>query len=320
MGTQPELHVASNIYTGSFPRFERPKIIGFIGLENIKYARRIQEGKVRFDLNLHYDKAVHKPEDLDVKLTDLLKFLLQNEARLSFPLESSLDKAQFFCYRGLMTCVACTPYENKEPWKIVAVLLRGNIYLCAHKPNVEPNPDEPVDENEEFSLVFTTHLKNHRIVYGAEMDGICCNRQEVSEPPSKDQGVESIVDYLSTKEFVELKTNRHIQHPNQERSFRRFKTKKWWCQSFLVGVDSILCGLRNDDGIVEQLKIFSKFWNPNICFNFLENFFSHVKRCLARKIRRIHGEQALNNLQTLPMINIMFEWTPGMPVVVNENY
>lgn len=87
------------------------------------------------------------------------------------------------------------------------------------KPDVEPNPNEPVDENEEFSLVFTTHLKNHKIVYGAEMDGIRCDR-EVSEPPHKDQGVEPIVNYLSTKEFVELKTNRHIQHPNQEKSFR----------------------------------------------------------------------------------------------------
>lgn len=57
-------------------------------------------------------------------------------------------------------------------------------------------------------------------MYGAEMDGIRCDREQVSEPPKEDQGPEHIVDYLSTKEYVELKTNRHIQHPNQKRSFR----------------------------------------------------------------------------------------------------
>lgn len=93
-------------------------------------------------------------------------------------------------------------------------------YCILDKPDVEPNPNEPVDENEEFSLVFTTHLNNHSIVYGAEMDGIRCDKEQVPEPPSIDQGVESIVNYLSSKEYVELKTNRHIQHPNQERSFR----------------------------------------------------------------------------------------------------
>lgn len=38
---------------------------------------------------------------------------------------------------------------------------------------------------------------------------------------------------------------------------RKFKTKKWWCQSFLAGVDTILCGFRDDNGIVEELKLIS---------------------------------------------------------------
>lgn len=131
MCTQPELHVEINIYKGPFPRFERPKVIGFIDLENLKFARQIHEDRVRYDLNLHYEKAVHKPVDLDVKLTELLKFLLENEARLNYRLENRLEYAKFFCYRGLMTRIACTPYENREPWKIVAILHKGNIYLCA---------------------------------------------------------------------------------------------------------------------------------------------------------------------------------------------
>ncbi|XP_075982498.1 decapping and exoribonuclease protein-like [Anticarsia gemmatalis] len=358
---QPELHVDPNIYKRRFPRFDRPKVIGYIGLENLKYARRISNGRVQYDLNLHLDKAIHRPADLDVKITELLKFLLEHESRLNFPLENSLDRAKFFCYRGLMTCVACTPYENREPWKIVALLHKGNVYLCARdteekinrklnmserdkqftswgykfeqfllsdEPDSVPNPDVPVDENEEFSLVFTTHLNNHTIVYGAEMDGIRCDKGPVSKPPIED-GPDALVDYFATKEFVELKTNRHIEHPRQETSFRRFKSKKWWCQSFLVGIDTILCGFRNDDGIVEELRICDvrdiakkaqRFWDPNVCFNFLDTFLVYVKRCLARKVKHMYGDKALNNLQSLPLVTILFEWTPGMPVQVSENY
>lgn len=128
---QPELHVDPIIYNHHFPRFDKPNVIGFIGLENLKFAKNVSNRKVRFDLNQHLDKAKKKPPDLDVKLNDLLKFLLENEIRLNFCLENDLEKVKFFCYRGLMTCIACTPYENQEPWKIVAVLHKGSIYLCA---------------------------------------------------------------------------------------------------------------------------------------------------------------------------------------------
>lgn len=358
---QPELHVDPNIYTRSFPRFDRPKIIGYIGLENLKYARSISNERVHYDLNLHIDKAIHRPADLDVKITELLKFLLEHERRLNYTLETSLDRAKFFCYRGLLTCIACTPYENREPWKIVALLYKGNIYLCARdteekvhrklnmsdkekqftswgykfeqyilsdKPDCEPNPNVPVDENEEFSLVFLTHLNRHTIIYGAEMDGIRCDKTTVPEAP-KEESPNVLIDYFSTKEFIELKTNRHIEHPKQETSFRRFKSKKWWLQSFLVGIDTILCGYRNDDGIVEELRICDvkdlpkkakRFWDPNVCFNFLDTFLIYVKRCLARKVKQKHGDRALYDLQKLPLVDILFEWQPGMPVHVSENY
>ena len=45
----------------------------------------------------------------------------------------------------------------------------------------------------------------------------------------------------------------------QERTLKKFKQIKWWCQSFLVGVPKIVCGFRDDDGVVEkvvQVKIY----------------------------------------------------------------
>lgn len=41
-------------------------------------------------------------------------------------------------------------------------------------------------------------------------------------------------------------------------SFLRYRHKllKWWCQSFLVGIETIYCGFRDDNGVVTSVKEF----------------------------------------------------------------
>ncbi|GBP56374.1 Decapping and exoribonuclease protein [Eumeta japonica] len=129
--------------------------------------------------------------------------------------------------------------------------------FVAYAPYTEPDTDVPVDENEEFSLVYFASLSKHSIVYGAEMDGIHCDTRKMESPPDTELGVDETIKYLMNKKFIELKTNRHIEFPRQQINFRRYKTKKWWCQSFFGSVETILCGFRNDNGIVEELKVFS---------------------------------------------------------------
>ena len=46
--------------------------------------------------------------------------------------------------------------------------------------------------------------------------------------------------------FLELKTYRLPQHPQQQRSLYRFKHPKWWLQSFLAGVPRLALGARDD--------------------------------------------------------------------------
>lgn len=38
---------------------------------------------------------------------------------------------------------------------------------------------------------------------------------------------------------------------------------KWWAQSFLVGVPKIVCGFRDDDGIVKQVQQFKTATIPH---------------------------------------------------------
>jgi hypothetical protein len=39
-----------------------------------------------------------------------------------------------------------------------------------------------------------------------------------------------------------------------ERAHGRHKLLKWWAQSFLVGIETVVCGLRDGDGVVQRIE------------------------------------------------------------------
>lgn len=80
------------------------------------------------------------------------------------------------------------------------------------------------------------------MLYGAEMDGVLSDK--VLEDPLP----------IGDLNFIELKTTRIVEVPHQLVTLKKFKFLSWWCQSFTVGINSILCGIRDDRGIVRELK------------------------------------------------------------------
>merc|ERR1712061_549880 len=150
-------------------------------------------------------------------------------------------------------------------------------YMMSDTVNGGPDPTPPVVESEEFCCMFRTRMGAHSIVYGAEMDGLEVGGADGLQGDDID---------LNGEAFVELKTSRIVEHPGQERSLKKFKQIKWWCQSFLVGVPKLVCGFRDDDGIVEKIvqysvnnlpKSCSEYWQPNVCMSFLDAALTHIK-------------------------------------------
>jgi RAT1-interacting protein len=205
----------------------------------------------------------------------------------------------------------CTPYENRDTWIINAIKFRGTIFLCAEetieKKNQKanetardkmfcrygfkfesyilaksptedpPGNNEPVNEGEEFCVMFQAQLNNKNILYGAEMDGV----EIKSTEKIKD------IQQLQKASFVEVKVKRYEDNDRQAMNFYKFKGRNFWCQSFIVGIDKIHVGLRDDNGIVDDIKIYdlkelsnkaraSNFWHPNVCMNFLNDFLDKV--------------------------------------------
>lgn len=89
---------------------------------------------------------------------------------------------------------------------------------------------------------------------------------------------------LNSVEFVELKTSACDMNQKQKRRFNFFKSLNWWSQSFLVGISTILAGLRDNNGLCHEIKEYSvrelhrnKPWSPAVTCIFLSNFLHEVK-------------------------------------------
>lgn len=129
-----------------------------------------------------------------------------------------------------------------------------NLYFLYIKdsPNSQPDTLEPVNESEEFCCLFSTKLGTNSLLYGAEMDGVCSKNM-----------LEAPVDWKTIK-FIELKTNRTIETDNQYRNYQK-KLLKWWCQSFIVGIENVMCGMRTDSGLVFELNNIKVSDMPKTC-------------------------------------------------------
>ncbi|KAG8187164.1 hypothetical protein JTE90_020039 [Oedothorax gibbosus] len=314
-------------YDGRFPNFRKPSEIGSFSLDferkfhndnrqlkYIKIPRHLTD--LHFDLNVGYHDAIRKDFGKKEKIDILLQWILHNQDIVNNSFQSANSQKldiDFVCFRGLLTQICATIYENKEDWLICATKYKSVIYLCAfdtedsiHRresaterdkvmsswgykfeqymvsdsPDSKPDLSVPVNEKEEYCIVTKGRLNSHTILFSAEVDGkdpVCLN-----QPDGNTDAIKS---------YIELKTSRIITTNRQNRNFCRFKLLKWWLQSFLVGIPKIICGFRDDNGIVRNLDVFptaeipkiaQNMWSPAACLNFCSNFMDFVKRAVVK--------------------------------------
>ncbi|XP_060587638.1 decapping and exoribonuclease protein-like isoform X2 [Ruditapes philippinarum] len=310
------------------PFFKQPLEIGAFSLDisrnfdnsrnQLKFFIKPQDlQKVEFNLRKGYRKMIRKDDSKPEYIDNILRWITNNPDELSIKGThegtSSQLNTDFVCWRGLLTKFLCTPYENREGWLVAITLFNGTYYLCefeteqkkeqnasrtqrddemccwgwkfeqyltADSPSSEPDTDTAYNNCEAFCTVVRSRLNSHSLVYSGEVDA-------------------EYTDNVYGKHYIELKTTREITHPRQNVNFKRFKVIKWWAQSFLVGIPEIVCGYRDDDGIVHRLESFNTMklpefakdirdpWKPNVCFNFLDQLLSFIKSTVTVDNHRI---------------------------------
>ncbi|KAI9007370.1 RAI1 like PD-XK nuclease-domain-containing protein [Gaertneriomyces semiglobifer] len=254
-------------------------------------------------------------ERLDALLSSLQKINRKAEAELM-----PTVTPRFCTWRGIMTRILCTPY-SKDEWELGVTLFKGTIYMEEHESEekrlsafggsdrdklmsyygykfeslstIDKPPSQlkgPGDEalqkrktavvntNIQFCSVFKTKLGSNSLVLGAEVDCLVNDQKPLENPQSA---------------YAELKTNRIISTPNQQRSFERHKLLKIWAQSFLPGIPKVIIGYRTDDGhirSVEHLKTMeiprmvrgkqANIWDATVCLNFANGFLDWLTRAV----------------------------------------
>jgi len=260
------------------------------------FAYKDDGSKVSMDLKLGYDAFI-KRDDAEKEWIDfVLKWVVENDADLS--------TTDFVCWRGLLTKLLVTPYENREGWIIAASRSGGRTifmddydtegrkfnksrmteehkemtfwgykfeqYVTSAKKDGEPDLNSPVNNNEGYCRVVKSKLNEHSLIFAGEVD--CFD--ECRQPPA----------------YVELKTSRDYGRNQRLRdNFVKFKLLKFWAQSFLLGIPRITCGFRDDEGLVGRLEDFETLkiphlarqvqdgWSGDVCLKFMSSFLKEVK-------------------------------------------
>ena len=272
--------------------------------------------------------------DKEPGLKNLLKWVLTNRSK--FQLQPGVESSSalntdFITYRGVITRIMSSPYEKNDGWCIGATKYKGTIFLyefmtekkmeqernrdersnmCSYggfrfehyitrAVDQEAKGDEEVDlqNHNEYCCVARTRLGRHSLAYGAEMDCIC----DASKAPDPE-----------LSDFCEIKTTRSTDNQRQWDNLVRFKMFKWWAQCYLIGTPSVVCGYRDDNLIVREIKVLqvadlpklaAKFWSPDVCLRFLDRFLDFAKRVV---------------VEDDPKIIYEFNWEPGTDVTVRK--
>ncbi|KAK0425333.1 hypothetical protein QR680_009147 [Steinernema hermaphroditum] len=304
----------SDYETQSFPPVAPPQMVGEFstnaerealpGRTAMKYIYEPFVGTtsgLAFDLNVGEDSFIGKDysekscEDLDV----FLRWIMTQAPR-GGNLQKAVHDSHLVSWRGTMTRLASQLYEANEPFRMAACKYRGVVFLCefrtpaklerlkkmtakdklmtywGHKfeqymtspcRKKKPETNAPVSQMEEFTVVNKMKFGSTglRLYMGCEMDGVDLEGN-----------------------YVELKTHRE----SLSGGFWRFKAMKWWLQSYLGGVPSIVAGLRSDSGIVhttqriplEQLPQRGNGWSDASLIKFLEAVLSAVHEAVISEV------------------------------------
>ena len=221
-----------------------------------------------------------------------------------------IDCPDFVAMNGLLEKLLVTPFK-KEGWIICVSKFQGTHFMRdfwteeQRQRELNPKPGEEVgtfaghrfefyaselvteEWNDDYNrpnnyyCVLKSKIGHHSLCYSAETD---CIR-------SRQHTGDRMTDY------IELKTSHTNTFSDQNRwtPQTKFKMTRWWAQSHLAGIDTIICGYRDDEWIVTEIKKFAVDQVipnrvQNRCLLFLNRFLDFVKHVVQEDDRKVMYE------------------------------
>lgn len=147
------------------------------------------------------------------------------------------------------------------------------------RTEIESRESETVNNYAQYCSIVRTGIGNHTLILGGEVDAVLGCKP--------DEGDESQIPY------IELKTSEDFD-PRDGKSAVKFERKmcRFWAQSFLLGVPSVVVGFRDRDGWLRRMEEFKTLsipgivkrgrgtWDGNVCINFAAKFLDFLREII----------------------------------------
>ncbi|CAM1154446.1 Uncharacterised protein g11235 [Pycnogonum litorale] len=272
-------------YDEAFPSISLPKKIGHFSTDGNSAFHDDDSQKLYLHLGDLSHSSDYLKTPLDVKCSDDRYVPFNEDARIKpnilpwmkhaktkiWDAEKKRLKYDFVMTAGTLTDVFTAPYDTREPVIFSVYKLNDAFYVtCKEKDHParssrlstllgkaghvfelhmtsptldgEPDPFGTVNENEQFYHVNETKIKSHRILYSVNVDCVDVFK-DVKTGKDVEEAVELCVAF-GTPDKVNTFT------------FKRYKLLRYWAEGFIGGYTKTVCGLRDENYIVNSIKIF----------------------------------------------------------------
>lgn len=82
----------------------------------------------------------------------------------------------FVCWRGLLTKLLCTPFENRDGWRIAVTLFKGTLYMCEFDTESRKRQKQEMSERQKemtyWGWKFEQYVTAGNTLISVEM-GLC---------------------------------------------------------------------------------------------------------------------------------------------------
>lgn len=213
-----------------------------------------------------HDGTIYIEEDFASRAASLAEEATRPPPRNPHPDQQSQAMMTYWGYKFETLSLIPTPPPNTTPAQVRA-------YQSAQTSN----------HAQHCSIVHTS-FGPHTLLLGGEVDGLLGPKPSPAEQHDK------------PIPWVELKTAEQLPPPHrqQHRDVLRFERKllKFWAQSFLLGVPTIIVGFRTKAGVLTGTQTFSTTelpgmvrrgtgcWDGNVCINFAAGFLGWLKEVI----------------------------------------
>ena len=238
--------------------------------------------KLPLDLNEGLEEYYSCVKDVDSNRLNYLPFwqkLLKWITLSNFDV-SSVD---FIARRGILKYIGYTLYDyHKSPWKFRVCKFQGKVYM--YEPSPEQRGESMIEKDSRckrylywgrqfektvtsskedmagYYRIVNSNVGKYKVLLGAELDAIRVRSHD--NEGSDDIIVEEVLQGCpdcnllkkycnsttsnsTTTEFIEIKTCVKRQVKN--------KTSFGWLQSYLAGIETLVYGFRDGEGMVDQI-------------------------------------------------------------------